>query len=224
MIFDLDGTILYTLEEIRRSLNHSLHTHGLQGLATDTVRRLVGHGLIQLAHDAMLELAPELNSHESRALGEAIAGELQDHYHRDPLGVSTPYPGIPELLTQLKKEGIRLGVLSNKDDALVEHIVSRLFPGIFQAVAGRKDHIPRKPDPLGLKHIARELGAAGEHILYVGDSEVDHETAANAGVPFAAVGWGYRDAPLLTALSPDYFAADTQELQRVIRRHFSIPG
>ncbi|AHC16329.1 HAD family hydrolase [Salinispira pacifica] len=221
VIFDLDGTILYTLEDIRRSLNHSLITHGLQEMDLVTVRRLVGHGLIQLAHDAVEEHAPELDAARRSELGEAIADELREHYRKDPLGVSASYPGIPGLLKELRERGLLLGVLSNKDDVLVQQITDELFPGTFHAVAGRKDHIPRKPDPRGLELIAQQLGLGMSRILYVGDSEVDYRTAANAGVPFAAVGWGYRDAELLQSLSPDYFTPDSGELKSVIFRHFS---
>jgi phosphoglycolate phosphatase len=209
VIFDLDGTLLYTLEDIRNSLNHALQVHGFPPLDLERVRALVGRGLRQLAIDAA-------GSNADPGDAEEIYDELREHYQKDPIGVSRPYDGVMPVLKELHRRGLRLGLWSNKDDSLVQVIGSGLFPGIFNAVRGRIDGSPPKPAADAGLEILRAWGMDGAEVLYVGDSEVDAQSAAACGMPFLAVSWGYRDREDLIAAGARWIIDEPEDILRLI--------
>ncbi len=216
MVFDLDGTILYTLKDIQKSLNRALQTHGRPAMGLDEVRSRVGHGLKRLVEEA---LPPE----ERAKRADDIYRELAKQYRSDPVGESQPYPGIMRCLEQLKAAGIPMAVLSNKDEDLVQVICTKLFSGFFKVLAGKpidpSDPRKPKPHPGSLLHIAEQLKTPMEQILYLGDSEVDQQTAANAGCDFCGVSWGYRDRQVLEQLEVKIIVDNPSQLADLLPGH-----
>lgn len=205
VVFDLDGTLLYTLEDLYLATNHALASQGLPSRTRDEVRRFVGNGYRQLFRLACPHGTPE--AVQERALAEFNAYYLahdQDH--------TTPYPGIPELLEHLARAGVSLAVVSNKGDEAVRDLMDHCFPGVFEAVAGEREGVRRKPAPDTVLAVMRTLGVAADELVYVGDSEVDVATAAHVGCACIAVTWGYRDEAELVRAGATTLARTTDEL------------
>ena len=191
ILFDLDGTLLDTLEDLAAAVNHALSVRGLPLHSLQDYRSMVGHGvrnLVQQALERSLASAPD---------DTAIDAALADFkaYYTAHIDVHTrPYPGMQELLQDLHAAGVCMAVASNKFQAGTEKLVREFFPGIpFVAILGNREGYPLKPDP---EIVAKVLGAAGdiskEDAVMVGDSRTDMLTAANGGIGAIAVGWGYR--------------------------------
>lgn len=191
VFFDLDGTLLYTLPDIARAVNHALQTKGLPPQPVEAYRQKVGWGLDETVR---LALPPELRSSavESGLLAELVA-ELLREYRRAPYELTRPYAGVPEMLDELQRSGLSIAVLSNKEHVLTTTIVKDLLPRIrFMAVQGVTEAVPPKPDPTGLRRLLAATEAAPAEVLYVGDSGVDMRTAAAAKLYPIGVSWGYR--------------------------------
>ena len=185
VIFDLDGTILNTLEDLANAGNWICRKRGWPEHTVEGYRRLVGTGMRNL-----LRLLDPLGDSDPQ-LDEALA-EYMDYYGQHSLEKTAPYPGIPELLTELKRRGVKLAVYSNKGDRFCTEIVEHFFPGVFDVIRGKVDGVPVKPDPAGLRLVLDALGAEQETTLYVGDSNVDVATARNGGLVSCGVTWGFR--------------------------------
>ncbi len=194
LLFDLDGTLVDSLPGITASLNHALAGKGFPTHGGLEVRRFIGNGSWMLAKRA----APRDSPDEVVA---AIEQAFKAHYDLHWQEGTVPFPGVPEVLAELRAKGHPMAVLSNKPHPFTTVIVERLFPGIrFDAVLGQKQGIPHKPDPAGALEIVRIFGLPPEDCVLVGDSTIDLETARNAGIRSVAVSWGYHDrAPLLEA-------------------------
>ncbi|WAC20768.1 HAD-IA family hydrolase [Luteolibacter sp. SL250] len=192
LLFDLDGTLVDSLPGITASLNHALAGMGFATHGSLEVRRFIGNGSWVLAKRA----APQDSPDEAIA---AIELAFKAHYDLHWQDGTEPFPGVPEVLAELRAKGHPMAVLSNKPHPFTTVIVERLFPGIrFDAVVGQKEGIPHKPDPAGALEIVRTFGLPPEDCILVGDSTIDLETARNAGIQSIAVTWGYHDrAPLL---------------------------
>lgn len=186
-IFDLDGTLVDSLPGIQGALNRALAALGYPTHPAADVRRFIGRGAWWLARQALPTSAPD------SAADELAAQFKADYAASWPQG-TLPFPGITALLGGL---AMPIGVLSNKPDPFTREIVARLFPTInFAAVAGEIPGIPPKPAPDGALTMAAALGAAPAEVLFVGDSQVDLQTATAAGMPAAIVSWGYDDSIL----------------------------
>jgi phosphoglycolate phosphatase len=212
LIFDLDGTLVESLPGIAASLNRALALHGLPGHGHDSVRGFIGDGAKMLVTRAMApgEAALHLES-ALRSFGEDYAVSWDQG--------TIPYPGIRELLSDLKSRGIPLTVLSNKPHAFTVEIVEKLFPkSTFAAVLGNREGLPHKPDPAGALEIADILGITPENCILIGDSTMDLDTAKNAGMKSIAVTWGYHDKQRL--LAADEIADDVAGLGAILRAHF----
>ena len=193
LIFDLDGTLVDSLPGIAASLNRSLTAHGLPGHSDAAVRSFVGDGLRTLVQRAAPRGADP-------ALIESLVALFKKDYDLSWAEGTKPYPGIPAMLAELQRDGFQLSVLSNKTHEFTATITRSVFPSIhFATVLGQRDTIPLKPHPAGALHIANTLGTAPENCIFIGDSTMDLETAANAGMPAIAVTWGYHDRPRLIA-------------------------
>ena len=185
IIFDLDGTILDTLEDLRDSLNHVLTDHGFPMRTLEETRQMVGNGIRRLIQQAVP------SGTEDGTIDQLYREFLP--WYQDHCAVKTrPYDGIPELLARLKRDGAKLGVLSNKFDAAVRSVIGEHFPGTFDLARGECEGVPRKPDPTGLLNMLRDLGIAPADCAYIGDSQSDIETARAAGTFAIAVTWGYQ--------------------------------
>ena len=194
VLFDLDGTLLDTLDDLADSMNASLRRFGFPPNPVDTYRYLVGDGLMNLVSRA---LPPD---HRDEATINEVACAQWDEYSRNWANKTRPYEGIPELLEGLQDLGITLCILSNKPDDFTHMIVRKfLSKWRFAVVRGQDKDTPIKPNPSGANQIAKELGLATPKFLYVGDSNTDMRTANAAGMFAVGVLWGFRSKNELIA-------------------------
>jgi phosphoglycolate phosphatase len=186
VLFDLDGTLLYTLEDIKASVNVPLENRGLKPISVEECREIVGHGLRDAVETSFSRREYKADKEE---VDQALL-ELQIYYRENPTKYCKPYDNINEFLLKLN---IPFGLLSNKDDKIVKQIVPEVFEGIsFDYVCGAKNGI-LKPNKLRIIEFCEEFNLDSSEVLYVGDSEVDYRTAINANAQVALVTWGYRD-------------------------------
>lgn len=182
VVFDLDGTLVDTIADIGESINHALKTYGYPTHAIDAYHSMVGSGL-KRAMDIALPDGVELKAEHVEAM---IA-----YYREHPHDFARPFEGVPELLEAIREAGIPVSVLSNKHHDLTVRVVDKLFPGFpFVSVQGLSERFPAKPDPSSLISLVEKMDTAGEKTLFVGDTEVDHQTALAAGLTPVLVSWG----------------------------------
>lgn len=215
-IFDLDGTLLDTLEDIGRACNAMLAAHGHPVHPLPAYRRLVGNGFGRLIRAALPRgivenLAPQ-------AL-DALVDEARTWYGAHMRERTRPYHGIPEALAELARRGLTLAVLSNKPDDLTRELVPYYFPEIpFVLVRGGRADTPLKPDPAGPRAMLAALGIAAEQSYYVGDSDVDVFTARNAGMVSVGVAWGFRGLEEVRDAGASYLVDTPEQLPQLARR------
>jgi phosphoglycolate phosphatase len=196
VLFDLDGTLLDTLDDLTASVNHMLGRFGYPARSREFVRQAVGNGVRNLIARALPDGADAARAEEALA---AFRAHYSEH-----LDVKTaPYPGVTDLLRALKAQGVGVGVVSNKYDGAVAALCGRHFGGLVDVAAGEKPGVPRKPAPDSVLAAMRRMGAEAESALYVGDSDVDVATAHNAGLKCVAVSWGFRPRESLVAAGAD---------------------
>ena len=188
LIFDLDGTLLDTIEDITAALNAVMSKHGFNQYSIEESKKMVGDGMREL----IVRARPELAGQEEMI--DSLVNEFRQEYDRVWRDHSRPYPGIPELLTELSQKGLKLAVLSNKAHPFTEVMVRELLPVSFQVIRGSKPGIPLKPDPTAAKLVLQELNLKPDEVLYVGDTAVDMKTALAAGLTPVGVLWGFREA------------------------------
>lgn len=199
IIFDLDGTLLNTIADLAQSTNYALQLLGYPIHEEAEYNNMVGNGINKLFERAL----PEGEQTPENVL--RVRQQFVPYYDLHNADKSQPYPGIPELLEQLQDKGIQLAVASNKYQEATTKLIAHYFPQIhFAAVLGQREGIPVKPDPTIVHDILAMTGIAQEETLYVGDSNVDMQTAANAHVPVCGVTWGFRPRAELEAYHPDY--------------------
>lgn len=210
VIFDLDGTLLDSLDDLADSVNVVLAARGMPGHPAASFRRFVGDGIVNLVRRA----APAgLGDGEVRGIVQDFAAE----YGRRWDAKSRPYPGVPAMLDALAGAGVRLALLSNKPDGFTQSIVRRFYAAWpLDPARGAREGAPLKPDPAAARDLAREMGLAPEAVLFAGDSDVDVRTGKNAGMFAAGVLWGFRDAAELAAAGADKLFATPAELTRFI--------
>ncbi|MDR3131123.1 MAG: HAD family hydrolase [Treponema sp.] len=188
VIFDLDGTLADTLDDIAFSMNRALEANGFPPLRREACAAMTGWGIKRLAS---LALPPDAARDEKTV--ETVAGCAARFYEEAPLVYSRPYPGIQELLLELKRRRVKTAVLTNKPDPAARLVVEGLFPPrSFDAVRGETPGLPRKPDPSAVWELLMELGRAPRDAVFAGDSEIDIETARAAGCCALGVSWGFR--------------------------------
>lgn len=192
VIFDLDGTLLNTIDDLGYACNYALEHAGFPTHAIDAYPAMVGNGINNLIRRAL----PETARTEETIL--RVREYFVPYYNEHNCDYTRPYDGIPELLATLKAQGHRLAVASNKYQAATQKIVNRFFPDTFDVILGERAGVERKPDPQIVYDILCRMPQAGE-ILYIGDSLVDYETARNADVPFVACSWGFVPREALVA-------------------------
>jgi len=187
IIFDLDGTLLNTIDDLGHACNHALSHAGFPTHPIEEYPRMVGNGINNLIRRAL----PQSERTEETVL--RVREFFVPYYDAHNCDYTRPYGGIHDVLKTLKAQGHLLAVASNKYQAATEKIVRHFFPGVFDVVFGERDGIPRKPDPQIVRDIISKLSTLNTQLstLYIGDSLVDRDTAANAGVPFIACSWGF---------------------------------
>lgn len=208
-IFDLDGTILDTLEDLTDSLNYALEKANYQKRTLEEVRRFVGNGMLKLVCRALPKEAGE-------DVAKEVLAELKAHYKIHCADKTKPYEGILEMLRELKEAGMRMAVVSNKADYAVQILCEEYFPGIFDLTAGEKEGIKKKPAPDAVFAVLKELQIEKEQAVYIGDSDVDILTAKNAEMNSILVDWGFRDADFLKEQGAEILVHTTDELKKCI--------
>lgn len=210
VIFDLDGTLLDTLEDLANAGNYTLAVLGFDPHPVPAYRHMVGNGIHMLVERL---LPPAARTDTVRSLAYSI---FTRYYEQHMLDCTLPYPGIDSLLSQLQQGHIRMGVLSNKNDLLVQQIVTKFFPGAELTARGLSAAHPAKPDPASLLDLAQQMDMPLSTILYCGDSDVDMQTAKRAGIKSCGVLWGFRDEEELAQNGADYIAASPEEIARLV--------
>ncbi len=214
VVFDLDGTLVDSLADIAASVNHALAAHGLPTHPLGAFNDLIGEGLEVLIERA---LPPgRAQAGEGRALVASLITAYRAHHAMHHLDTTRPYPQIPALLGELGERSVPLAVLSNKREDFVRKVVRGALPGVpFARVRGTRDGVPRKPDPTAALAIARELGVAPGRAAFVGDTKIDMQTAAAAGMFPVGVSWGFREVRELVEHGARAVLREPLELLRV---------
>ena len=207
ILFDLDGTLLDTLEDLATAANRALGTLGLPAHPTDAYRVFVGDGLRTLAE----RILP--GEQRSAAQVDALVATFEREYSRTWNERTAPYAGVPEMLDRLTGDGYRMSVLSNKPDAFTRLCVEQLLPHwTFAPLYGQRPGVPKKPDPAAALAIAAELDLDPAEVLYLGDTATDMHTARAAGMAAVGVLWGFRSADELRAAGARHLITHPGEL------------
>ena len=207
VIFDLDGTLLNTIADLAASTNHALAANGYPTHPTEEYRFFVGNGINKLFERAL----PEGEKTEANVL--KIRQRFIPYYDVHCVDLTKPYPGIPELLKTLQQRSVRIAVASNKYQRATGKLIPYFFPDIhFTAILGQREGVPRKPDPQIVHEIMRMANVSTDEVLYVGDSNVDMQTANNARVDSVGVTWGFRPRAELEQGSPFAIIDKAEEL------------
>lgn len=209
VLFDMDGTVLDTLDDLADSVNRSLAEFSLPSVETSVVSRNLGNGAAYLIRHCVPQDTPD-------KLYEQVLAFYKPWYDAHCRIKTRPYEGIPELMRDLKAQGLRLAIISNKPDPAVQELAAFFFPGLTEIVVGESPSIRRKPSPDTVLAAVSRMGLAVDDCVYVGDSEVDIETARNAGMSCISVTWGFRDEKVLVSSGATRLAHTPTELQERI--------
>lgn len=193
VVFDLDGTLLDTLGDLAGSVNYALRKHGLRECSLQEVRSFLGNGIVRLMQNAVKKAV------EGVAF-EEVFQTFRSHYLEHCLDTTQPYPGILPMMEKLRESGVKIAIVSNKLHPAVQELNRRFFADLVTSAVGESETVRRKPHPDGVLKALEELGSRPEEAVYVGDSEVDWETARQAGLRCVLVLWGFRDEDFLRGL------------------------
>ena len=211
VVFDLDGTLLNTIDDLADAGNRVCAARGWPQHTVEEYKYFVGNGIPKL-----VERFSPPEARTPAILADTLAA-FQADYGAHLRDKTAPYPGMPALLARLKAAGVQLAVFSNKADPLARQVVADYFDAaLFDAVRGALPGVPTKPAPQGTLALMQAIGADPAATLYVGDSNVDVDTAHNAGLPCCGVLWGFRTRQELTDAGAEHLAADAEELWNVI--------
>lgn len=206
-IFDLDGTLLNTIDDLAVAVNHALEVNHFPTHSIPSYRMMVGNGVRRLIERALP------TDERSDALIDRLLLDFRQYYDAHLHDFTTPYPGIPQLLDELDSRGVALAVASNKYESAVVRLIANFFgQHQFVGVCGNVEGIPTKPDPSIVFRILSQHPTPKADIIYVGDSAVDMETARRAGVTAVGVTWGFRPERELTAAFADHIISDPADL------------
>lgn len=209
VIFDLDGTLLDTLGDLADSTNFALEHNGFPVRTRSEVRAFVGNGVGNLIKRAVPDGTPQ-------EMVERCLADFRAYYLSHMQNRTAPYPGITGLLNELQQQGYRLAVVSNKFDGAVKALCGTYFGSLLPVALGERPGLPKKPAPDLVFRCMERLGAAPDRTVYVGDSDVDLQTAQNASLPCLSVSWGFRDAAFLLEHGAREIVATPEELLRAL--------
>ncbi len=209
VIFDLDGTLLNTLEDLADSTNYAMRAFGLKERSINEVRNFVGNGV-----DVLIERAVEGAISKEQEL--ECLDVFKQHYSKNMDNKTKPYDGIMDVIKELLKRGYHIAIVSNKFDAAVKGLNVDYFEGLFPVAIGASDTVAKKPAPDSVIKALQELHSDKEGAVYVGDSDVDIMTARNSGLPCISVTWGFRDEELQRSMGTDYIIHKPEELLDVL--------
>lgn len=204
-IFDLDGTLLSTLGDLAASCNYALRSCGMPERSLDEVRQFVGNGVKML----MIRAVP---GGEENADFEKAYATFREHYMLHNLDTTAPYPGIMDMLKRLSEGGAKLAVVSNKFYAATQELVAHFFGDYVKVAIGEREQIRKKPAPDTVIEALRQLGADANSAVYIGDSDVDIDTARAAGMPCISVLWGFRDKDFLIQHGAETLVESPEEI------------
>ena len=206
VLFDLDGTLMNTLDDLADAVNFALDFFGFETHSIDKYRYFVGNGIPNL----IMRATPE--NHRDATTLAAVKKKFYEYYNLHSMEKTRPYSGIPETLAALKKAGIKTAVVTNKDDAAAKIIINGFFPNSFDFVFGASEDIPKKPDPTIVRIATEKLGVTADECVFVGDSGMDMATAKNAGCVALGVTWGFRPREELLENGADFLAEEPSEI------------
>ena len=204
-IFDLDGTLLSTLDDLAASCNYALRTNAMPERTTEDVRRFVGNGVKKLMERAIPD---GLNN----PLFEKTFADFRQHYMHHNLDSTQPYDGVMEMLRSLKQRGKHIAVVSNKFYAATQSLCKHFFGDLVEVAIGEREDIRKKPAPDTVNEALRQMGVTKEKAVYIGDSDVDVMTAKNSGMPCISVLWGFRDHEFLVEHDATIFVSNPLQL------------
>lgn len=205
-IFDLDGTLLSTLEDLAASCNHALRTNGMPERTIDEVRRFVGNGVKKLMERAIPDGLDNVKF-------EKTYQDFRQHYMHHNLDTTQPYPGVMEMLRSLRERGKHIAVVSNKFYAATQDLCRHFFGDLVDVAIGEREDIHKKPAPDTVLEALRQMKVDREKAVYIGDSDVDIETAKNSGMPCISVLWGFRDYDFLVEHGATIFVSSPLQLK-----------
>ena len=211
IIFDLDGTLLNTLEDLHACFNYAIELCGYPKRSLSEIRNFVGNGIKKAIERAL----PKGTSEEEI---DKVIIIFKKYYQEHMTEYTKPYNGIIELLEELKEKGYKIGVVSNKYDKAVKALCKDYFGDLVQTAIGESKEIEKKPNPNGVLKAIKEVNSTVERTIYVGDSEVDIQTAKNANVPCISVLWGFKDKEFLEANGGNIFAKAPEDIIKIIEK------
>ena len=210
VIFDLDGTVLDTLDDLANSVNWVCEQHGWPIHRRDAYKYFVGNGMVKLLERATPDEAKQ------PGLWEQVQEQFHTYYGQHKADNTRPYEGMERVLNRLKEAGVSIAVLTNKPHTAAQPIMEQYYPGVFPVVQGALPGVPVKPDPTLLLQLMERMGAGPESTLFVGDSNVDIQTAKNGGLFSCGVLWGFRTRQELEGEGADRIAAKPEDLLNII--------
>ena len=211
VIFDMDGTVLDTLEDLTVSVNYVLSKFNMPEHSEEEYRKFFGNGIKYALKCAVTEETPE-------EVIEEMLPIFREHYNEHCLDRTKPYDGIIELMSMLKANGYKMAIVSNKIDSAVKELNDRFFSEYVDVAIGEKAGIKRKPAPDTVLAALDELGSKKEAAVYIGDSEVDLQTALNSELPCISVLWGFRDKDFLISKGASVFAETPEEVYDILKK------
>lgn len=209
-IFDFDGTLVNSLPSIAYFANRALNKYGLPSISEERYKKLVGNGAVKLTHRMLREVGA------GEEMFDKVYREYFDTYDRNFSYLTVPYDGITEMLKELKRNGCKTAVVSNKPDVTTKKICDELFGDLIDICRGQLDGFPIKPDPAGVFEIIKQLGVKKEDCVYCGDTITDMETGKNAGLYTIGVLWGFRDVEELKEGKPQMIISRPSEILKTI--------
>ena len=214
VIFDMDGTVLNTLDDLTTSVNYTMEKFGFPQRTLEDYRRAFGNGIRKT-----IELTvPEGTSQE---VIDEMVPVFKEHYDVHCLDKTGPYAGIIELMRELKKRGYKMAIVSNKIDSAVKELNQKFFSEVIEVAIGEQDGIKRKPAPDMVVKAMDELGSSADEAVYIGDSEVDFATAKNSNLPCISVLWGFRDKAYLEEIGASIFAEEPDNILEILTQFSS---
>lgn len=216
-IFDLDGTLLNTLDDLMDSMNYILRQNNFPERTKDEIRQFVGNGIRKL-----VERAVPKEYKRNSAFIDKLYNDYSIYYKAHSDIKTAPYKGTLEMLDELIENDIDIAIVSNKIDPAVKELSKKYFEGRIKSAIGEKPDIRHKPEPDMVLMAMKELGASKENSVYIGDSEVDIQTAANVGIPCISVLWGFRDKEILESSGGSIFVSSMKKLTEKLKNFLKI--
>ena len=209
IVFDMDGTILDTLEDLKNSMNHTLKLHNMPERTLDEIRSFVGNGIRKLIERAVM---PETSAEQI----DVIHKDFMKHYEIHCADFTRPYDGINDLIKELRNRGYKTAVVSNKADGAVQDLCVQYFPGLFDLAIGERPEIAKKPAADMVNLALNKLNVSKEKAVYIGDSDVDVATARNSKLDMIAVDWGFRTREFLMEQRAETIVSKPEEILELV--------